>query len=92
LIEACTGRRPEVVCGKPNEQMLIAAEHITGFSRKNLLMVGDRLLTDIAIGQWGVRTALVLSGEAKRQDIPGAPVQPTVVLDHIGALGLELEN
>ncbi len=87
LIYACCKRRPQVVCGKPNEQILIAAEHKTGFSRENLLMVGDRLTTDIAIGAWGVKTALVLSGEATLEDVPSAPHQPTYIFESIKQLG-----
>ncbi len=91
LIFACTGRRPEKICGKPSEQILVAAEHKTGFSRENLLMVGDRLNTDIALGEHGVRTALVLTGESKTEDIPGARVRPTYVFDSIKELGEALE-
>ncbi len=87
LIYACTKRRPEVICGKPNEQILIAAEHKTGFSRENLLMVGDRLITDIAIGQHGVPTALVLSGEATEKDVESAVVKPTYIFSSIKELG-----
>lgn len=92
LICACTKRRPEVICGKPNEQILVAAENKTGFKRENLLMVGDRLTTDIAIGAWGVRTALVLSGEAEMKDVPSAPHQPTYIFDSIKELGEALEE
>lgn len=92
LIYACTKRRPEVICGKPNEQILIAAEHKTGFSRENLLMVGDRLTTDIAIGAHGIRTALVLSGEATMEDLPSAPHKPTYIFPSIKELGEALKN
>lgn len=92
LIYACTKRRPEVICGKPNEQILIAAENKTGFKRENLLMVGDRLTTDIAIGQHGVRTALVLSGEATMADVPSAPHKPTYIFDSIKELGEALKK
>ena len=92
LIYACTKRRPEVICGKPNEQILIAAEHKTGFSRENLLMVGDRLTTDIAIGAHGIRTALVLSGEATLEDVPTAPHAPTYIFPSIKELGEALKN
>lgn len=92
LIYACTKRRPEVICGKPNEQILIAAEHKTGFSRENLLMVGDRLTTDIAIGAHGIKTALVLSGEATMEDLPSAPHKPTYIFPSIKELGEALKN
>ena len=90
LIYACTKRRPQVICGKPNEQILVAAEHKTGFSRENLLMVGDRLITDIAIGAHGVRTALVLSGEATLEDLPEAPHSPDFIFENILELGKAL--
>ena len=92
LIFACCGRRPDVICGKPEEQILIAAEHKTGVSREHLLMVGDRLMTDIAIGRWGVKTCLVLSGEAREEDIPAAPVKPTYVFPTLYELGLAIEK
>lgn len=92
LIYACTKRRPEVICGKPNEQILIAAEHKTGFSRDNLLMVGDRLTTDIAMGAHGIKTALVLSGEATMEDLHSAPYKPTYIFPSIKELGEALKN
>ncbi len=92
LIYACTKRRPEVICGKPNEQILIAAENKTGIKRENLLMVGDRLTTDIAIGAHGVRTALVLSGEATLEDVPDAPHAPTYIFPSIKELGEALKE
>ena len=92
LIYACTKRRPQVICGKPNEQILVAAENKTGLKRENLLMVGDRLTTDIAIGAHGVKTALVLSGEATMEDVPSAPHNPTYIFDSIKELGEALKE
>ncbi len=92
LIHACTGRYPDKICGKPSEHMLAFAEHATGVDRKNLLMVGDRLSTDIAIGEYGIRTALVLSGVSTVSDIDGANVRPTYVFDSIKELGESLER
>lgn len=92
LIYACCKRRPQVICGKPNEQILIAAENKTGFKRENLLMVGDRLTTDIAIGAHGIKTALVLSGEATLNDVPSAPCAPTYIFPSIKELGEALKE
>lgn len=92
LIFACTGRYPDTICGKPSEQMLAFAEHSTGIDRRNLLMVGDRLSTDIAIGEHGVRTALVLSGVSTVSDINGSNVKPTYVFESIKELGESLES
>jgi ribonucleotide monophosphatase NagD (HAD superfamily) len=49
-------------------------------------MVGDRLYTDIALGKAGIHTILVLSGEARVEDIPAAPVKPDYVLENVGKL------
>lgn len=59
-----SGRRPDVVCGKPHVDMakiLFEAEGITDPQR--CLMVGDRLTTDVAFGNAaGCKTMFVLSG------------------------------
>ena len=50
-------------------------------------MIGDRLLTDIAMGaEAGMDTALVLTGDSTRADLPAAPHQPTYILDDLTAL------
>ncbi|MBI3739903.1 MAG: HAD-IIA family hydrolase, partial [Chloroflexi bacterium] len=61
-IEAATDVKP-IVIGKPSPFMLeLSAERI-GLTKDEVLVVGDRLETDIAGGQaMGARTALVLSG------------------------------
>ena len=37
----------------------------TGYSEEEIAMIGDRLYTDIAMGNAGIKTILVLSGETK---------------------------
>ena len=72
--------------------LFLPPEHKTGFSRENLLMVGDRLTTDISIGAHGIKTALVLSGEATMEDLPSAPHKPTYIFPSIKELGEALKN
>ena len=55
-------------------------------------MVGDRLYTDIALGAAGIKTVLVLSGEAQPQDIPDAPHQPDLVMQDLAELGAALRQ
>ena len=62
-----------------------------GFSPAEMGMVGDRLYTDIALGQAGVRTILVLSGETRRADLPGSPFQPDLVVEDLAELLSALE-
>ena len=50
FIEASTGRRPDLIVGKPYGGIVDAALKRTGLERGQLAMVGDRLYTDIKTG------------------------------------------
>ena len=81
-IEACTNTRCEVNVGKPSPIMARAAGALVGLPPERCLMVGDRLMTDIAMGAGaGMATALVLTGDSTRADLPAAPAQPTYVIE-----------
>ncbi len=86
FVEASTGRRPDVIVGKPHPPMVAALAARTGLPVELLCMVGDRLYTDIALGAVGMVTVLVLSGEARREDIPTAPHPPDVVVRDLAEL------
>lgn len=86
MIKSSTGKKADVVVGKPNPPMIEAIVELTGFEPAQLTMVGDRLYTDIAMGKAGIQTVLVLSGETKREDISGAPWQPDLVCENLGEL------
>lgn len=62
-ITASTGVNPRYF-GKPYAETVESIELISGVSRENAIMVGDRLYTDIALGKNNGMTAiLVMSGE-----------------------------
>ena len=87
LIEASTGRRPDVVIGKPNAGLVDEAMRMTGLPKSALAIVGDRLYTDIATGaNCGLLSILVLTGEATRADLTGSAVQPDLVMERLSAL------
>jgi 4-nitrophenyl phosphatase len=87
LVASSTGGgRPDVIVGKPHAPIVAALLEKTGLRPDQITMVGDRLYTDIALGAAGINTILVLSGEAKRADIPTAPIQPDFVLENVGEL------
>lgn len=66
-LEVTTGRTVEVVLGKPSAAMLDAALRRLELPRDEVLVVGDRLGTDIAMGGAnGVASALVLTGVTTR--------------------------
>ena len=85
LYEAATGRLPELVFGKPNT--LVLSPLLKRFAQDEMVMVGDRLTTDKLLAEnAGIDFILVLSGEAKREDLPALARQPTLVVDDLGAL------
>lgn len=86
MIEASTGKNPDVIVGKPFAPLVEAIVELTGYSTDQLTMVGDRLYTDIAMGDAGIQTVLVLSGEANLEDLASAPVQPDLVCGGLGDL------
>lgn len=87
-IEGVTGKRVEVIVGKPSPLMVEAALARLGLPAAECLLAGDRLETDIVMGkQAGLGgTALVLSGVSTREMLAAAPVQPDYVLESIVGL------
>ena len=83
---ASTGRRPDVIVGKPYKPMVQAVTDRLGIPLERMCMVGDRLYTDIALGQCGLTTVLVLSGETALEDLPGAAHQPDYIVDNLAGL------
>lgn len=89
MLEAATGKRPFYL-GKPYSTALeyIVAE--TGYQPAEMVIIGDRLYTDIAFGQkYGITTVLVLSGETGPHDLKeerNAVYRPTFVFPSLREL------
>lgn len=80
-LEACTGATHEAIVGKPSPHMVAPVLERLGVSADQTVVVGDRLLTDVAMGQAAGGTGvLVLSGATHEQDIAASPVTPDRVL------------
>lgn len=72
-IEAVTGKTVELVVGKPHPLTAETALRRLGLPAHRCLLVGDRLETDILMGKRvGMKTALVLTGVTRREDVPAA--------------------
>jgi 4-nitrophenyl phosphatase len=85
-IEAASGKKA-VVLGKPGDFAfrMIMEDH--GLAKEELLMVGDRLDTDIMFARnCGIKSALVLSGVSKKNEIK--EVKPDYVFDSVANLSL----
>ncbi len=86
-IEGVTGNDVEVITGKPSGQMLEAALDRLDVKKENCILLGDRLETDIKMGSdYGVHTALVLSGVTDREDLKDSSIDPTFVLKDVSEL------
>ena len=81
------GFPPEFVVGKPSPIAFQVALEVLGLAPSQILMIGDRLDTDIAGAQaLGMDTALVLSGVTKLEDLKDARIRPTYVAWDLAAL------
>jgi len=81
------GFAPDVVIGKPSPVAYDAALRHLAVDRGRVLMIGDRLETDIAGGTGaGLDTALVLGGISTAADVEASPIPPTWIADSFAAL------
>ena len=86
-LEATTGKQVELIAGKPSPMMIQASGVLLGVPVEQCLVVGDRLETDILMGrEAGARTAVVLTGVTRREDLATSPVQPDHVLENISGI------
>lgn len=86
-VAAVVGRDPDAVLGKPSETALQAALDRLSVGPEECLVVGDRLDTDLRMGDGaGMTTVLVLSGVADRDDIERSDIEPDYVIDSLGAI------
>jgi HAD superfamily hydrolase (TIGR01450 family) len=91
--EASTGRKPDLIVGKPNRMIIEAAAQKMNLGIEFLAMIGDRLYTDIALKySSGVTAVLLLGGETAAEEIPGSPYQPDFVFNHLGEVADYLLN
>jgi NagD protein len=86
-IEACTGARAEAIVGKPNRQMVETVLRRVDVDPSRTAVIGDRLMTDVAMGQAaGAAGVLVLSGATRATDVDTDPITPDYVIDSVSDL------
>ncbi|MEZ0536977.1 HAD-IIA family hydrolase [Caldicellulosiruptoraceae bacterium PP1] len=84
LIKKSTGKEPRFI-GKPNKTTHEFILSYTGFSHNEIAYVGDRLYTDIAIGNINNSISiLVLSGETKKEDLINSKYKPDYIFNNVG--------
>jgi len=87
-LEVSTKKTP-IVLGKPYTFGIKTLLKSTGFPSSQTILVGDRLETDIALGnKMGIKTVLVLSGISSRQEVEKAPfsLKPDFVISSLPEL------
>lgn len=76
MITQTTDKTP-IYLGKPSKDVVDLCLSLSGFSKEETLVVGDRLYTDIACGiNGGVETCVLFTGEAAPEDIADTPYKP----------------
>jgi HAD superfamily hydrolase (TIGR01450 family) len=86
-LESCTGVRAEAVVGKPSGHMAAALLDRLDVDPADCAVVGDRLSTDVAMGQrLGATGILVLTGATSADAVAHAETQPDYVLAGIHQL------
>ena len=91
FIEASTGRRPDLIIGKPYVGIVEAALERTGLRADQLAMVGDRLYTDIETGlRHGMTAILVMSGETTQAMLEASDTVPDLVYGRLADMIPEL--
>lgn len=84
FIHASAFRYPDRIIGKPNGDIIEYLTTRVSRKREQIAMVGDRLYTDIAAGRNnGLKSILVLSGEATLHDALVSEVKPHLIFDSV---------
>ena len=84
FIHASAFRYPDRIIGKPNGDIVDYLCTRVDVEREKIGMVGDRLYTDIAAGRNnGLKSILVLSGEATMEDVRKSDVLPHLIFDSV---------
>lgn len=79
-----TGREVDVVVGKPARHMADAALRVLGVPAERCLIIGDSYESDIGLGRAaGIQTALVLTGNTRREQLDQLEHAPDYIWDSI---------
>ena len=85
MLEHAVKRKPKYL-GKPGTAMVDYALKLNHFSREETLVVGDRLYDILCGHNAGVETALVLTGEATREEAEACDYGPDYIFSSIAEL------
>ncbi|MCC8171014.1 MAG: HAD-IIA family hydrolase [Parabacteroides sp.] len=91
-LEYATGRKPDIVIGKPDPRMLNGIMERYKLQPSEIAMVGDRIYTDLLMAHRAdVLGILVLSGETTLELAEKSDPNPDIIIDNLGTLGEMVE-
>lgn len=86
-IAGVTDREPDAMMGKPAPSAVEAIERTLGVDAGDCMIVGDRLDTDIAMGERaGMTTVLVRTGVTDERTLADSAIQPDHALDSVAEI------
>jgi len=84
MFERSTGRKPDVILGKPSSTILDYVFKKEGIEKNEAVFIGDRLYTDIKMANdTDVASILVLSGESQLDDVEKYDYSPDLIVDSL---------
>ena len=87
FLKASTEREPLVI-GKPNRYIIDAVLEKYSLKKEDIVMVGDRLYTDIRTGiDNGLTSVLVMSGETNKKMLENTEFIPDYIFDSVKNIG-----
>lgn len=86
-LEHMTGRTLDLLAGKPSSLITQVALQKLDLPAERVMMIGDRLETDIRMGQQaGMITAVTLTGASTREDVAAMATPPDFVIEGLHEL------
>ncbi|WP_156290560.1 HAD-IIA family hydrolase [Oceanobacillus salinisoli] len=86
-IEVASGQNINKVIGKPSDTYGNKILDILGLDRNRILVIGDRLETDIQLGKTNdFGTCLVLTGVSNKKDIEASVIKPDYIIEKLDSL------
>lgn len=83
LLYLTTNKKPFYI-GKPRKEMIEMLMQEKGYKKEEVVIVGDRLYTDIACGlNANVTSILVLTGETDIKMLEESEIKPTLVFESV---------
>lgn len=91
LFKASTGREPDMIMGKPHKYTVDYLTDYLDCSQNELCFIGDRLETDILIGQrHNIPSVLVLTGVTDMAAYSESDINATIVAESLKSLADEI--